>query len=105
MTEEATLFGEGEPTGSPVEPAWQGIAEWQIKQLRQAFDSAGVTVLSERQAFVEKVTGTQVASLAALTPAQGRLVLERLSELRRGDVTPTGSSWDQRDEATWIDRL
>ncbi|TIC84448.1 hypothetical protein [Nocardioides sp. GY 10127] len=59
--------------------------------------------MAERQALVEEVVGRPVTSLRDLTSREATGALERLGEDRRR--ADTGSSWDDRVEDTWIDRL
>lgn len=55
----------------------------------------------ERQNAVEAIVGRQIACLRELTPAEATKVLEAFSVKR----DRTSSSWDGREEDTWIDRL
>lgn len=102
------LFGDAAAEASPSMDQSQsgGIANWQVKLLREALDARGITDMTERQRLVEDLVGHPVGSLRELTSTQARSLSEQLAALTR---TPGkargGSSWDDRDEDTWIDRL
>ncbi len=100
------LFGDPDPMPDPRPPTStsRGIADWQVTRLRSSLDAMGLTDMPERQAVVERLAGRPVASLRDLTFAEAVSVIERLT---RDKAAPKvqGSSWDDREEATWIDRL
>lgn len=104
MTSQDSLFGdEPGPDSNPVNSlAATGMAAWQVDQVRAAFERRGVTDMSARRRFIEEVVGRPVENLRELSFVEARTVLEQLS-----DASPTRetSSWDDRDEDTWIDRL
>ncbi|HTW13971.1 MAG TPA: hypothetical protein VMF51_02520 [Nocardioides sp.] len=106
MTVDSSLFGDDDPTEVPAAaPTEQpGVPDWQVRQLREALDRQGLESMEDRQRLVEEVTGRPVASLRALTSAEARALVEALAA-RRPAPRSTGSSWDDRDEDTWIDRL
>lgn len=85
-------------------PTSEGLADWQRAQLREALDASDVHSMAERQSLVEEVVGRPVAALRELTAAEARKLLESLAA-RRTSAVADGSSWDDRDEDTWIDRL
>ena len=104
MHEELSLFGE-----DPVEPERPKdqpppISDWQVDLLRKALDARGLTEMADRQKAIEAAAGRAVESLRTLTQEEALEVLSRL-----GSESPTRrsatSSWDDRDEDTWIDRL
>lgn len=98
-------FGQDEPASSP-EAAQPPVQSWQIDQLRNALDAAGVTEMRDRQELVEELVDRPVASLRELRFADVRPVLEALHARRSAThAIPKGSAWDQRDEDTWIDRI
>lgn len=104
MTSQDSLFGdEPEHDSGPTEsPAATGIAPWQVDQVRAAFNRRGVLDMQARRHFIEEIAGRPVDNLRELTFMEALRVLEGLS-----DTSPTRktSSWDDRDEDTWIDRL
>ncbi len=60
--------------------------------------------MEDRQRLVAELVGRPVASLRELTGPEARALLEKLAA-RRAAPTSQGSSWDERDEETWIDRI
>ena len=104
MSDDLSLFGDDDraartPTVSAPAPA----ADWQIDLLRKALDARGLTSLTERQQAIEAAAGRPIESLRALTDEEALRVLSRLGPAP--EKQRTGSTWDQRDEDTWIDRL
>ena len=100
-----SLFGDDKPI-EPVIVASIGapIAEWQVDLLRRALDARGLTTMPERQAAIEAAAERSVESLCALTNEEALRVLSRLGQASAPQQRPT-STWDDRDEDTWIDRL
>lgn len=105
MSDELALFAE-EPSNSAPEPDRRPtpISDWQVELLRKALDARGLTTMAERQAVVEESVGHPVESLRALTQEEALQALAKLGEQRTARPSG-GSSWDNRDEDTWIDRL
>lgn len=104
MDDELALFALDDDQDQVVEEAPAPIATWQIDLLRKALDVRGLSGMRERQQLIEELAGRTVASLRELTGEEGLKILARLGD------TPTpkagsGSTWDERDEDTWIDRL
>ncbi len=80
------------------------IADWLVDDLRAALTARGLSTMAERQDAIERVVERPVESLRSLTRAEALRVLTLL----RSTSTPQASrksSWDDRDEETWIDRL
>lgn len=67
--------------------------------------NAGITNQQARKALVDAVAIRDVPSLRALTAAEGRRVLSRIKERKVQNPKTGGSSWDMREEDTWIDRM
>ena len=108
------MFGDVDLFGDEVsEPAEESnphqrqapavAARWQIDLLRKGLDSRGVVDLAERQQVIEGVVGRPVESLKALTYDEALSVLKQFGE--SAPASRSGSTWDERDEDTWIDRL
>lgn len=96
------MFGDDPAPAAPQEAlAPDLIADWQVKQLRELLDVQGLTSQAERQAAIEAAAGHPVASLKALTRQEAMVVAERLSQTSAS----SGSSWDEREDDTWIDNL
>lgn len=81
------------------------VADWQVAQLRQALDGLGLTDVSERQRLIERLVGRPVQALRDLTPSEATSLREQLAAKSASAQRTSGSSWDDRDEDTWIDRL
>lgn len=82
------------------------IMERQIVQIRELFKGAGIEDQVERRSLVESVVGISVAGLRSLSRFQGLQVVEELSGRQgQGISTTARSSWDDREEDTWIDKL
>lgn len=108
MPVDDALFGDPSDKEEPalVDPHAERVADWQVGQLRKALDAQGVTEMAARQRLVESAVGRAVASLRDLTPAEARRLADSLAETRRSKSPDNASSsWDTRDEETWIDRL
>jgi len=105
VTSQHSLFGDvPEPDSTPVVSplAAAGIAEWQVDMIRAALDKRGVAGMSDRQELIESIVGHAVMNLRELNSTEARQVLEGLSTTSPGRQA---SSWDDREEDTWIDRL
>lgn len=92
----------GQPTLPTPNP--EALPEWQVASMRKALDELGLVAMVERQAVIEELVGRQLASLRDLTFTEARGVSEALAARKKPSAT-AGSAWDNRDEATWIDRL
>ncbi|MDQ6525542.1 hypothetical protein RB608_18125 [Nocardioides sp. LHD-245] len=104
MSDDLSLFGDDEQPGpQSVEPVAAPVADWQIALLRKALDARGLTSMTDRQRAIEAVAARPVESLRALTHEEALTVLTRLGPAP--ETQRSGSTWDQRDEDTWIDRL
>lgn len=88
----------------PPPPPSDALADWQVAQLREALAGAGTHTMDGRQSLVEELVGRPVASLRGLTVSEARMLLEALTARKRA-AGSTGTSWDNREEDTWIDRL
>lgn len=105
MTDDLSLFGDDPrevAVSSPQQPS--PIADWQRDLIRKALDARGLTTMDERQQAVEVAAGRPLASLRDLTHDEAFKLLERLGPSTRASDR-SESSWDSRDEDTWIDRL
>ena len=105
VSDDLSLFGDDAPS-VPVKPATTvtTIADWQIDLLRKALDARGLTTMFDRQQAVESAAGRAVQSPRALTHDEAMRVLTQLGQAPASDRRTT-STWDDRDEDTWIDRL
>lgn len=105
MSDDLSLFGDDAPN-VPTLPARAEtpIADWQVDLLRKALDARGLTTMIERQQVIESAAGRAVESLRALTHDEAMRVLTQLGQAPGAGERKT-STWDDRDEDTWIDRL
>ena len=108
MSGDLSLFGD-DPSVEPA-PASQPvrneatIADWLVDALREALTARGLTTMPERQQAIEAAAGRPVESLRSLTRAEALRILADLSPTSDAQAG-AASSWDNRDEDTWIDRL
>jgi len=105
VSDELSLFGDDAPN-VPVEAAHAEtpIADWQVGLLRKALDARGLTTMVDRRRAIESAAGRAVESLRALRHDEVMRVLSQLGEAPASGRRTT-STWDDRDEDTWIDRL
>ena len=105
MPDDLSLFGDDSSPAAvevPKEPA--AIADWQVDLLRKALDARGLIAMDDRRQAVEDAAGRPVESLRALTHDEAMSVLTKLGPAPSSERRTT-SSWDERAEDTWIDRL
>lgn len=77
----------------------------QVRQIREAFDQAGIILQSERKAVIESTIFREVASIRELRAAEAGRLLARIRQRSAPKKPATGSAWDNREEDTWIDKL
>lgn len=105
VSSDLSLFGDDEPEEhiEPAPPAQPQLASWLVDSLRKALTARGLTTMTERQEAIESLAGRPVDGLTSLSRAEAMRIL---AELTPQSASQTGaSSWDDRDEDTWIDRL
>lgn len=102
--DDMALFGIETETATPA-PVALPIRREQVESIRRAFEDAGINSQQDRKALVEAVATREVPSLRHLTAVEGRRVLSRIKERKVENPKSSGSSWDMREEDTWIDRL
>lgn len=105
MSGDLSLFGD-DPPGEPDQPApaEQPLADWLVTSLRDALVSAGHVSTAERQSAIEEAVGRPVESLRSLTRAEALRALDQLASKPSSEGS-AATSWDNREEDTWIDRL
>lgn len=105
MTMDTPLFGDDVPSTPPpaatATPA--PVAGWQVDLLRKALDARHLTDQHERQDLIEQHAGRSLTSLRDLTSEEAVKVISALG--RDAAPSQSGSSWDDREDDTWIDRL
>lgn len=86
-----------------VEPP---IQDHQVAAIREAFAAAGIHGQDRRQEIAQSCVVRPLAALRDLTAAEAHRVLKRIREVAEAKPRPEGaSSWDLREEDTWIDKL
>lgn len=105
MSGDLSLFGDDRPS-EPVQASTSEapIADWLVDSLREALTGRGLTTMSSRQQAIEAAVGRPVDSLRSLTRGEALRALSGLVP-ESAQQTRSTSSWDDRDEDTWIDRL
>ena len=105
MSGDLSLFGDDQPQ-EPAQPvsAEASIADWLVDSLREALTARGLATMAERQQAIEAAAGRPVDSLRSLTRAEALRALSQLTPRTESQARST-STWDDRDEDTWIDRL
>lgn len=81
------------------------VTEQQVATIRRAFDDAGIESMDERQKLIQSCTVRPVANIRELYMRDVRQVLKRIEDWKNYTGPSTGSSWDNREEDTWIDKL
>jgi len=90
-----------EPPTAPVM-----MSDLQRSEIRSLFESLEVRTAREQFELVAEVTGTRITSVRQLDGAAAHRLIARLqSRIANQGRVSTGSSWDDRTEDTWIDRL
>lgn len=106
MSDDLSLFGDDDPAQpSPAANSPAPITDWQVDLLRKSLDARGLTTMAERQQAIESSAGRAVESLRELTHEEALSVLNRLGRAFPAMKASGASAWDDRDGATWIDRL
>lgn len=83
-----------------------GIQDQQVAAIREAFASAGIDSQDRRKEIVQSCVVRPIGGLRDLTAAEAHRILKRIEEVAAAKPRPAGaSSWDLREEDTWIDRL
>lgn len=75
----------------------------QVQEIRDAFDRAGIVEQNARKELIESVVIRDVASLRELRAVEALRIVQRIKDTAK--PKSTGSSWDTREEDTWIDKL
>lgn len=103
---EFTLFDLDVPEPAlPVEEE-KAISAEQVQRLQAAFNDAGLVSVEGQKELVRMCVVRPIASLYDLRPSDLRPIFNRISERAWTKPRSTGgSSWDNRDEETWIDKL
>lgn len=101
---EFTLFDLDAP--EPVAAVETSISPEQIRKLQAAFSEAGLVSAEGQKELVRTCVVRPIESLFDLRPGDLRPIFNRISERAWTKPKPTGgSTWDNRDEETWIDKL
>ncbi|WP_248761339.1 hypothetical protein [Pseudarthrobacter sp. SSS035] len=78
----------------------------QIRQLKAAFEEAGITDVAAQREVVSTCVFRPYESLEDLLSKDVRPILKRIQSSASHKVTPvSGSAWDNREGDTWIDKM
>lgn len=79
----------------------------QISQIRQAFETAGISEQADRKSLIQSAVKRNVPSLRDLFDHEVMGVLYRINDIIADQKTTQNgnSAWDDREEDTWIDKL
>lgn len=102
--DDSALFGLEAKTAAPESVAFP-IRPEQVAKIRRAFEDAGIASQHDRKALVGAAARRDVPSLRDLTAVEGRRVLSWIKDREATRPKEAGSSWDMREEDTWIDKL
>jgi hypothetical protein len=81
------------------------ITPEQIASIRNAFDSAGIAEMAERQEVIQSCVIRKISNIRELYSREVRQVLARIERWGCQSEAVSGSAWDNREEDTWIDKL
>lgn len=81
------------------------ISSNQVHLLRQAFEAAGINSMEDRRELIESCTIRSVATIRELLARDVRPILRRIQDRSATQRAQEGSTWDNREEETWIDKL
>jgi DNA polymerase-3 subunit epsilon len=95
------------PEAAPPSPVIEDplISPEQIASIRNAFDSAGIASMTERQEVIQCCVIRRISNFRDLYSREVRQVLTRIEGWGRKSEAASGSAWDNREEDTWIDKL
>jgi len=78
----------------------------QRSEIRDLFARLGISSARRQFEVTAELTGVRIASVAELGASDAhRLIIGLKRRLEALGRVTTGSSWDNREEDTWIDRL
>ncbi|WP_144832551.1 hypothetical protein [Microbacterium sp. BH-3-3-3] len=105
MSDQPSLFDFEEPE-QPVEPTTYPMTPDQRVVIGGHFRTLGIVDAPTQFEVVAELIGVRISRVQDLTARQAVTLIGRLeSRVAAGGRSATGSSWDQRDHDTWIDRL
>jgi DNA polymerase-3 subunit epsilon len=103
--EEPGLFDLPKEPSAPTVIEDPLISPEQIASIRDAFDSAGIAGMAERQEVIQSCVIRKISNIRELYSREVRQVLTRIEGWGRKSEAASGSAWDNREEDTWIDKL
>lgn len=83
-------------------------SETEIDRIRSTFANTEITAQDERKLFIENTLGREVSSLREILSHEVPRVIYGLNDIiiaAQSSKANGGSSWDDREEETWIDKL
>ncbi|YCH09989.1 hypothetical protein ACTAQJ_10695 [Arthrobacter sp. alpha11c] len=106
MSEALFNFEASDEPAETTAPVERQIHDYQLAAIREAFDDAGIDGQDRRQEIVQSCVWRPVSALRQLKAAEAHRVLNRIKQIASAQPRPEGaSSWDLREEDTWIDKL
>lgn len=95
-----------EATDGGVSATELPIQDHQVAAIREAFAASRIDSQDRRKEIVQSCVVRSVGAFRELTAAEAHRVLKRIKEVAAAKLRPAGaSSWDLREEDTWIDKL
>ncbi|QNE14856.1 hypothetical protein [Pseudarthrobacter sp. NBSH8] len=95
------------PEAAPPPPVIEDplISPEQIASIRNAFDTARIADMVERQEVIQSGVIRRISNIRELYSREVRQVLVRIERWGKKSEASSGSAWDNREEDTWIDKL
>jgi hypothetical protein len=84
------------------------IKDKQVQEIRRRFESTGLVSQDDRKRTIESLLSREVAGLSDLSSFEGSRLIAYLAGIdpnRTKPSTSRSSTWDDREEDTWIDKL
>lgn len=103
--DEPGLFDLPDQTPDPIEHHEALVTDAQVATIRRAFDDTGITSMDERQELIRTCTVRPITNIREIYVRDVRQVLKRIEDWKTYTGPTVGSSWDNREEETWIDKL
>ncbi|MCS3442811.1 hypothetical protein [Microbacterium phyllosphaerae] len=78
----------------------------QREEIRALFSTLGIAVAQEQFGIVDALIGVRLQSVTDLDSKNAGVLIPRLRKrVESRQRTPSGNSWNDREEDTWIDNL
>lgn len=105
MSEPLDLFSV--PDEPPIRVERREPMSWEQRDaIRSLFSTLGISAAQEQFKLVEILIGVRLHSVTDLDSKNAGLLIPRLRNRVDSRLkTPSGNSWNDREEDTWIDNL